>query len=892
MTILVLLDKLLRCPTFNFSPQDSSLRNCTLPNRLSYQALEPRFLLATLFAESFESFAGNGFSHSPGTGQLDSGDWRATGLSDGDGSFGGIHTGGDFSRGLANGSVTSGGVYAFTVGGGNRVFGAQQTGGDLTPGTFGLRVANTTGSTVHQWSISYDVWFHNDESRSSAVKLSYSTDDSNYMPVSALDFATPLASDNNGWTSTARQSDIGVSVPVGGFLYFKWDLLDAGGSGGRDEIGIDEVTISTDGSGGSNPGGSVGGVDSFDLRVVSYNVANNPLTNGEETDFQTIFSAIGQETVAGVQRDIDLLVLQETEPESLDRIESIMDGLYSQNYTQIISENHSGDYFGYLYNSETLSVLEVESLNGSYTRDPLRAKFRPVGAGNGSADFHVFNVHLNATSASTRQSEANGIRGALNSLGSTENFMVIGDLNIDSSSEGSYSTLTASGSGQVQDPINSPGFWHNNNSFKSIHTQNPAGQMDDRFDFQLLNDDAMNAGGLEYIPGSYRAFGNDGSHTIDQPITSGSGAPSTVLSALADASDHLPVVVDFRYDIAAINTAEMFYNNSEFDVSSDLDAVTPKSHLSFGETATFDNYSSYSKGINGLVLEVQEFATTPTLANISNLFDFKQGNSNDVSSWGDAVDPTGVAYEADIDASGHDRIFLTWNDETIKNTWLEVTALSNSSTGLMEPISFYFGNAIGETGNDSANAQVNLADVGLTRANQTGFGSAELENLYDFDRNGAVNLGDVGLARANQSGFSPLQLITPGTSNRASGFSGVDIGTNGSVSSNHFRIAAIGYELGANVESESDSGLKTSFTRKNTIDQVFSDLSLDGATEAVLDRKYDKDRISKPTSARGKTLDIQHLPNLAGSDDSTFDSISVDFPFYDAIQHRTGNVQA
>ena len=56
-------------------------------------------MLATLFSENFDTFDGSGFANSPATGQLDSNFWRATGLSQGDGTFGGNHTSSDFAGG-------------------------------------------------------------------------------------------------------------------------------------------------------------------------------------------------------------------------------------------------------------------------------------------------------------------------------------------------------------------------------------------------------------------------------------------------------------------------------------------------------------------------------------------------------------------------------------------------------------------------------------------------------------------------------------------------------------------------------------------------------------------------------------------------------------------------
>ena len=221
---------------------------------------------------------------------------------------------------------------------------------------------------------------------------------------------------------------------------------------------------------------------------------------------------------------------------------------------------------------------------------------------------------------------------------------------------------------------------------------------------------------------------------------------------------------------------EIFYNDSEFDDGdagispADANAASGKSALLPGQTATFDNYTSYSKGINGIFLDVRNLAKVPTLSTVSDFFEFRVGNESDPDAYVVAPAPTGLSFETNVDLDGTDRIFLTWADNAIQKQWLQVTWRANDTTGLANPFTFYFGNAIGETGNDPANAQVNLVDVGLTRANQTGFTSADIENVYDFDRDGRVNLVDVGLARANQSGFSTLKLISP-PADDSSGFS-------------------------------------------------------------------------------------------------------------------------
>jgi len=70
--------------------------------------------------------------------------------------------------------------------------------------------------------------------------------------------------------------------------------------------------------------------------------------------------------------------------------------------------------------------------------------------------------------------------------------------------------------------------------------------MDDRFDFQLVTGDFLDGEGLDFIAGSYRAFGNNGTHALNGDISSGTGAAPAVLSALMTASDHLPVVADYQ----------------------------------------------------------------------------------------------------------------------------------------------------------------------------------------------------------------------------------------------------------------------------------------------------------------------------------------------------------
>ena len=63
--------------------------------------------------------------------------------------------------------------------------------------------------------------------------------------------------------------------------------------------------------------------------------------------------------------------------------------------------------------------------------------------------------------------------------------------------------------------------------------------MDDRFDLMFVTEEMLDDTGLDYITDSYRVFGNNGTHTLNSTVDTGTGAASNVLKALASASDHL-----------------------------------------------------------------------------------------------------------------------------------------------------------------------------------------------------------------------------------------------------------------------------------------------------------------------------------------------------------------
>jgi hypothetical protein len=120
---------------------------------------------------------------------------------------------------------------------------------------------------------------------------------------------------------------------------------------------------------------------------------------------------------------------------------------------------------------------------------------------------------------------------------------------------------------------------------------------------------------------------------------------------------------------------QLFYNNSAWDgtagasSSDDLAIAADKSALLPGGTATFANYSSYSRGLNGLMIDVAGLTSTSLSASD---FAFKVGNDNNPggATWTSAPAPTSISVRPGAGQGGSDRVTLIWADGAIQKQWL------------------------------------------------------------------------------------------------------------------------------------------------------------------------------------------------------------------------------
>lgn len=190
-------------------------------------------------------FDGSGFATEPLDGQLDSDSWSVLGFSDGDFAFGGEAASGDFARGISSGGVSTGGLYAFTIQEGDIALGVQPTSTDFAPGRIILRT-ESPGSLI-SCSVSYEAWTLNNADRSTAWSVSWSTDGETWIELESMAHATAAAADAEpSWSPLLLTGSLAFeenALQAGELLYLKWEAADAGGSGGRDECAIDDLTV-------------------------------------------------------------------------------------------------------------------------------------------------------------------------------------------------------------------------------------------------------------------------------------------------------------------------------------------------------------------------------------------------------------------------------------------------------------------------------------------------------------------------------------------------------------------------------------------------------------------------------------------------------------------------
>lgn len=198
-----------------------------------------------------------------------------------------------------------------------------------------------------------------------------------------------------------------------------------------------------------------------------------------------------------------------------------------------------------------------------------------------TAFIHCIAVHLKAGSSygdqEARKNQINNVMAWLQNNSQPDNFLMMGDFNVQSVQEQSMQKLLYGANSQFRfyDPVNRLGNWSNNPDFALYHTQSThisgdchsGGGLDDRFDFIFASADIMQGNNkVTYVDGSYRVLGQDGLRfnkaLLDPPFNT--SAPFGVIEALYHNSDHLPVLLSLAIDQSPASNRSLSLSGVEF----------------------------------------------------------------------------------------------------------------------------------------------------------------------------------------------------------------------------------------------------------------------------------------------------------------------------------------
>lgn len=385
------------------------------------------------------------------------------------------------------------------------------------------------------------------------------------------------------------------------------------------------------------------------FRVMTYNLLNYPGSTGtsREPSFRTVINAT----------DPDILVIQELSQVSgaVTFLNNVMN--YSANQYSLGAVINGTDTDNAIYYKSSRFQFISNVPVATQLRDINEFKLLHLVSGD---TLILYSVHLKAgnttTDAARRADEVDSLRKITNGLHGGSYFLVCGDFNIYGASESAYSKLIQPGSqasGKFNDLLNMSGTW-NNGVYAIHHTQSPrttsfgggaTGGLDDRFDMILFSNNIVQPGGFDIVNSTYKAYGNDGQH-FNQALNTPPYAmySSVIASALHDASDHLPVIVDMiHHTLPAL--VEENHGHTGNDYLSDTETEDEKEHITVSPNPTGDE----------VVIRIPSALT---------------GNMYTLTDMSGKVLATGtLAQPAQIISMGHlpaGVYFLRVNDQTVK----------------------------------------------------------------------------------------------------------------------------------------------------------------------------------------------------------------------------------
>ncbi|MGB1205568.1 MAG: hypothetical protein ACPG5B_07985 [Chitinophagales bacterium] len=310
------------------------------------------------------------------------------------------------------------------------------------------------------------------------------------------------------------------------------------------------------------------------LNVMSYNLLNYPYATGglnytRNNDFAQIVAHNGSDLILAVEINTELgndslvAALNRTTNKNFERAEYYHFGSYGLGNMLF----YDADKFG------LLSQTEIYALPRDISHYHLFVKEDDLACHQDTIFLDLFAVHLKASDGSSniaqRATACQNLINYIDNLPAESNVIVGGDFNFYNDNEDGYDILLDTNNQQVLNDV--VGQWvRSTYSYRRLFTQSTrsssytgtnggaSGGLDDRFDFQFMNDNLINGNqGISYNLNSYEVFGNDGYHynkaIIDPNVNVPSGTLNNDISddlayALFDVSDHFPIITQYTID--------------------------------------------------------------------------------------------------------------------------------------------------------------------------------------------------------------------------------------------------------------------------------------------------------------------------------------------------------
>jgi len=294
------------------------------------------------------------------------------------------------------------------------------------------------------------------------------------------------------------------------------------------------------------------------IRVVNYNIAKC-IGDHEALDF--VIDAASLDDSEGKAYPVSVFLFQEVSSGK----EKILHRMLGEDYSKgtYTNQGEAGGAQAMFYNSKQFKENK-KSHKDIFTGATRYADlWHLVGIKeNKGVEFYVYSMHLKASKGTENKEQrefgANAILEDIATLPENANVIVVGDMNFYTNKEPAYKAFVK----VLVDPLGK-GDWAGRDDAEK-HTQSPRkiqkgglvhGCLDDRFDFQFISKSLKDGEGMEIMRGSYRAMGNDGKHfdtaindngKDSQYFENDKERSNTLATALHDASDHIPVIVDYE----------------------------------------------------------------------------------------------------------------------------------------------------------------------------------------------------------------------------------------------------------------------------------------------------------------------------------------------------------